>query len=212
VTAYSTLIAAKGTAGSIKDWVNNSTIPSEQILTEAQSAIYARLRVREMHAIGTATMGTGTEVMALASDLRAFRGGRMWITGTAKAAVVLRREDEVEAARSYGSSGTLETFRPEIFAIVGTEAHFPSLPDAEHVVRYPYYRTPAALGTATETNFLTEKYPTILRAMCLSYANDYLKDDAERDRWLKMAMALIMEANAESDMAFGGLEMELTNS
>lgn len=212
MTAYSTLVGDKSTSGSIRDWANNDRIPSEQVLKEAQAAIYARLRVREMRAIGIGTMGTNTEVMALAQDYRAFRGGKMWITGTSKSSLTLRLEHEVEAARSYDETGALESVRPEIFAIVGTEAHFPCIPDAAYVVRYPYFRTPAALGTQTETNFLTEKYPTILRAMCLSYANEYLKNAEERDRWLKVAMALIQDANAESDLSFGGLEMELTNA
>lgn len=210
MTAFSTLIAAKTTAGSLKDWLNNGTIPSEAIVTEAQAQIYRRLRVREMQTIGTATMGTGTEVVGLDAEMLQFYAGRLTITGTHAAVAVLKRLEDVEAQRFYNGSGVLESGKPSIFAIVGTAAHFPCIPDAGYVFRYPFYKTPAALSTATETNFLTQKFPTMLRAMCMAYAYEYLRNPSEYDRWLKIAEARIDQANAESDMSFGGLEMELT--
>jgi hypothetical protein len=54
---YSTLVADKTVAGSIKRWVNYGQIDSETVLTEAQALIYSMLRAREMRQASTALDG-----------------------------------------------------------------------------------------------------------------------------------------------------------
>lgn len=45
---YTTLVAPKGTAGSIANWVNYTRLDLETILDEAQSLLMTMMRVREM--------------------------------------------------------------------------------------------------------------------------------------------------------------------
>ena len=48
-------------------------------------------------------------------------------------------------------------------------------------------------------NFLTKRYPRMLLAATCAFANEYLKDDAEKAYWTQIALAEIDQAMRESD-------------
>lgn len=57
--SWTSLTAAKGTAGSIANWVSYSLLDITTILDEAQSLLYSMLRVREMRTHTVFTMAVG---------------------------------------------------------------------------------------------------------------------------------------------------------
>ena len=67
-----------------------------------------------------------------------------------------------------------------------------------------YYDTPAALGSGNETNFLTIRYPILLRSACMMRAYEHMKQTALATGYMQKAMADINEANVTSDMARRG--------
>lgn len=63
--SYTSLLADKGTAGSAKNWIGYSKIDVETALEEAQSLIFASMRVREMRTEWTFGMAVGNSAIAL---------------------------------------------------------------------------------------------------------------------------------------------------
>lgn len=64
---YTSLVASKGTAGSIMNWVDYSKLDVETVVDEAQSLIFQTLRVREMRTEWTFSMAIGQSEAALPS-------------------------------------------------------------------------------------------------------------------------------------------------
>ena len=62
-----------------------------------------------------------------------------------------------------------------------------------------YFKEPAALTSSNATNFLTTRYPRMLLAAACAFANEYLKDDTEKQYWLAIVTAEIEQAMRESD-------------
>jgi hypothetical protein len=64
---YTNLVATKGTAGSIANWVNYQKLEAvlPTILEEAQALLYSLLRVREMQTTMTFKLGVGSTYYAL---------------------------------------------------------------------------------------------------------------------------------------------------
>lgn len=64
---YTTLVAPKGTTGSLMAWVNYSKLDSETVLAEAQALLYSLLRVREMKTEWAFSADQGVGTIALPS-------------------------------------------------------------------------------------------------------------------------------------------------
>ena len=62
------------------------------------------------------------------------------------------------------------------------------------------FRSKSALSGSNLTNFLTTRYPTLLRTACLFRGFDYKKEYEAADRNEKRLQTLIYDANAEYDM------------
>lgn len=194
---YTTLVAAKSTAGSIKDWVNADTVPSTAILTDAQAFIYSRLRVRQMMVSASGSLVVDQAYIALPTGYRDTK--RFGLTGIYKAELTGVLIDELEDSYVYDDSGRVST-KPKCFAPDATQLLFDSPPDVAYPYLWRYYGTPTALSGANETNFLTDTYPRILRMACVGFANEFMKDDEERAYWLALCVSEINQANAEGDL------------
>ncbi len=205
---YTTLVAAKTTDGSIKNWVNDSRVPSTTILTEAQAWIYQRLRVRQMLKTATGTLATNSDTIALDTTYRA-RYFFMF-TGVDKAIPSSRLLDDVLSAFSYDSAGNRTTGQPTMWATDEVNIQFELRANKGYPYLFKYYGALAPLAASSnETNFLTNVYPSLLRAICLHYAYEHLKDAPKTTYWLAKAEQQIAAANIDSDRELAGVEMQM---
>ena len=192
---YATLTAAKTTLGSIANWVNRSDLPTDNILIEAEAAIYERLRVREMMELGTLTFSISTNTTSLPSgflDPIEYRP-HGW---TDVLSFVF--EQSLDAHRD--NDGVLYEGTPTRWSIIGETAYVDVSCDEEFSGRLMYYKRPAALSVSNTTNFLTIRYPTLLRNACMAKAFEHMKDMQNAGTYMQMAEAKIAEANATNEL------------
>lgn len=69
-----------------------------------------------------------------------------------------------------------------------------------------YYRSPKPLSTTNLSNWLTNRYPKLLRVACMAAAADYMKDDTEYQKHLTALTALVGSTAAENDLQYRGAE------
>jgi hypothetical protein len=194
---YTELVADRDTDGSIKNWLNNSSIPSTTVLGEAEDWIFRRLRVRDMLALDEGTMSTSNAFVAVPAGFLASRS--FYYSGTDKAELSHTTLTDIEAARTYDAGGTLATGKPLQFWVDGTNAYFQVTPDQAYAYRWWHYAQPTALGASNTSNFLTTKHPRLVRCACLAFANEFIKQDSDKMYWLKLAEGEIEAIHREDD-------------
>jgi hypothetical protein len=67
-----------------------------------------------------------------------------------------------------------------------------------------YFQSLPILSAANPVNFLTSRYPHLLRKACTAQAWDFLRNDAEYQKDVAALVSLIEQANAESDFIYRG--------
>mgnify|MGYP000176128413 CR=1 FL=1 len=198
---YTTLVADKSTPGSIKAWANYSKLDSETILADAQALIYQTLRVREMKATAELSMAVGDSSKALPTG---FLDPCPPLSDKLNQRYEHVTLEQLMAARIYDEAPTLISAQPCRFAIDGTTLQFESKFDTATTLVLVHYATPTALGSGNPSNFLTDRYPHILRTACLAYAADFMDNDARYQRYASRLIGQIELTNAESDLSLRG--------
>jgi hypothetical protein len=202
---YTTLVGPKSTPGSLASWSNYGLAPASDVLTDAQSLIYMTLRVREMlsDAVPIA-VGLGVNSVALPADfldpidLRNAFGQKL----PHKDAIgVMNR-------RTYDAAGVPAVGQPGVYAIFGEKMQFDVVTNAATTLSLIYFQTPAALSPTNTTNFLTRRYPNLLRTACLAVAADFRKHEADYNRNVQRMTTLITTINAENDLYLRGVEVD----
>lgn len=199
-TSFTTLTADKNTDGSIKNFVNDSTVPSATMLDMAEDWIYRRLRVREMLKTETGTMTQDSDTIAAPADYISPR--LFMITGTEKVILEHRILEDVEGAFTYDSDDNRVSAKPRFYTVNATNIQL----DAPALEAYPYHLTYfarlAALGAGNPTNFLTSA-PRLLNAVCIAFAYEYIKQVEDMKYWLAVATNELMEMIAVYDAEVG---------
>lgn len=180
MTGYSTLIASKSTPSSLKSWVNNDTIPSETILSDAQTGIYSRLRNKNMYSTATGTITAGANTIDIPARYHYFA---VFKYISPDDIVLRRRTSEFIHDMLQYSTATLETSVSLDFTVEGTRIILPYANDVNRVWQQITVGPLPPLSTATETNFLTEDYPRLLRAACLVEAYEWLENQDRKVYW-----------------------------
>lgn len=199
---YTTLTAAKTTDGSIKNWVNRSDIPVTTIITEAEAFIYERLRVREMQVYDTFTFDATAASKALPDgfldpiEFRPFGWGD---------ALSYYHEQKLE--QLYNDDGTLESGTPSRWSIIGETAYVDVAPSEAFSGKLLYYATPTALSDSNTTNFLTRRYPTLLRMVLMGMTYQHMKDGQRAQEYLGNAVQTIESANATNELSRRGQQV-----
>ena len=187
---FTTLTGSKTTPGSIKEAINHSGIPVTQILSDAEAWIYQRLRVREMLASTTGTLAAASDTISL-SSLTGYKSPFfLMFTGTAftpKFVPERRSLDFVLRSWGYDGDGVRSVGRPYCWASDATTIQFDTIADTAYPYLLRYYRALPALAADNETNFLTDSYPRLLRAVCYAFANEWKKDEREKAYWFQVA-------------------------
>lgn len=192
---YSTLIASKTTSGSLANFVNRSDLPTAEILHEAQALICENLRVREMQSRAVLTFAEGVQTASLPTgflDPLAFQpyawGGDLPFV----------HESALNEYRD--ASGVLESGTPSRWTVIGETAYVDVLPDDDFSGMLHFYKQPDALSAFNETNFLTQRYPSMLRYACMAKAYEHMKQSQEAVGYLSATEAAIAKANASNEM------------
>lgn len=205
---YAQLTGSKGTPGSIPTWVNDSRIPNDvpEIVLEAESWIYRRLRHWKMlTAPNPGTLTIGQDFIAIPADcLEPFQ---MWTTGNYQQAIIQKTPQEVVANWAFDGSGSRVLQQPMMFYFNQSNIYFDSPPDQAYAYVLQYYQQLAPLAS-TNTNFLTQTYPRLVRCACMAAAVEWMKDSGQgqfdRTYWDTLAQEEIEKAQAESDRARRG--------
>jgi len=287
---YTTLTAAKGSPGSILNWVGYGKIDVATVLDEAQSLLFSLLRVREMRTEWVFGMAPGACRVALPVRFLDPIGKAWDITNSIKLGQKI--ETEIAGARAYDSSlagsfgnnpftttvasssvlahlvghnltqastitivgsavvdgvtmnGTFEvldvvdvdnihidigdqtgtagavgggaaatytankllTSTPSRWAVWDEMMQFDAAFEIQTAFKLLYFRAPPLLSGTNPTNFLTNRYPALLREATNTKSAAFMKDDEEYNKGLQALTALVQSVNAENDLLYRGLE------
>jgi hypothetical protein len=106
------------------------------------------------------------------------------------------------------SANKLIAGSPSCWAIFDECLQFDQAFDTATQFRLMCFRSPLPLSATNQTNFLTNRYPLILRKACQAAAADFMKDDSEYTKATNALAALIQATNAESDLMYRGAEID----
>src|SRR6185369_1635696 len=164
---YTSLVADENTAGSIKRAINWSRVDSVGILDEAQKWIYARLRVREMQSRADVTIALNATSAALPTGY--LDPIKLSIPGYITR-IRVTELDRWESLLPWNNDGTLQQNMPTRYCVFDELINFNSQSDAAYTAKFLHFKQPAVLSSGNPTNFLTNRYPTLLRRACLMFA------------------------------------------
>lgn len=103
----------------------------------------------------------------------------------------------------------LTTGIPNWFGIWDERIHFDCAFSQAVLGKMQYYQSLPLLAASTnETNFLTNRYPQLLRTACMAAAADYMKDDVEYQKGLARLEAFVQRISIENDMMMRGMELD----
>lgn len=103
----------------------------------------------------------------------------------------------------------LTTGIPAWFGIWNERIYFDTAFAQACLCKLQYYRKlPLLAVSSNETNFLTDRYPHLMRTACTTSAADFMKDDSEYNKGLTRLTALVQRINVENDGFLRGLELD----
>lgn len=203
---YTTLVGDVTTEDSIKYWVRHSKVPSTSILSRAEAAIYAKLKVREMMARATGSIAQNATTITLPADC-IFPIG-LYLTRNYKGKIDLLDQDHYERITGEDEDGNLYEGTPCRATFDKTLVYLDVKADQTYYYRLWYLQKPAALSDTNTTNFLTDRYEHILEAMCKHYAWKHRGEKSEANDEYALAAAAINEANANYDNWLQAMRLE----
>lgn len=204
------LTSLSSAAGSIGNWLNNSTISAgsghvaDIILQEAQDWIYRRLRHwRMLTGPTTGTLTVGNDFIPIPSDM--LEPDMFILTGVNFYELKQKTMQEVVLSWSYDGNGNRVKQQPMIYYFDQTNLRFDSPADQAYPYALVYYQQPAVLSSTNTTNFLTQYCQRLVRASCMVAAAEYAKDSGvgnyDRTYWVQQAEDELEKVQAESDRA-----------
>lgn len=100
------------------------------------------------------------------------------------------------------STGALYDGTPSCWTIIGTTAYIDTTIDDtdNYSGQLMYFAQPTALSVSNETNFLTTRYPTLLRHACMFKAYEHMKDAQQAATYMQLAEVALAEAMRTNDM------------
>lgn len=291
---YTSLVAAKGTSGSIANWVSYTKLDIPPILDEAQSLVYSLLRTREMMTefsfsvplngasfalpdrfldpIGrmylssfnvpvrhkdsgflqqarnyqelsgtlgadpfTTVSGSNSVTVALAGS--GFTQDSVFNTSGAVAfnGAAINGTFPITAVASDGNSFTIDISIlgttpsasgagggsavayicdqlvagiPNWWAILDERIKFDVAFAQAALGKLQYYQSLPLLSSSNQTNFLTNRYPQLIRVATNTAAADFMKDDSEYNKGMSRLQAIVQRINVENDGQLRGMELD----
>lgn len=96
---------------------------------------------------------------------------------------------------------------PICFGIWNERINFDQSFFQESVCRIQFYQSPPLLSADNPTNFLTNRYPKLLRISCMAAAAEFMKDDTEYQKWLTRLQSAVEAVSVENDMQYRGMDL-----
>ncbi len=200
---YTTLVADKTTDGSIKQWMNYGLLPVTTLLEEAQTELYRRLRVREMKSEATISVTSGSKTASLPTNFidaisLHYRDG---------SELVKKSERDIITARMYDeTAGDYVSARMGKFAVFDELLQFDYRADQAYSLTMIYYKQPALLSGSNTTNFLTSRYPRLLRIACIRSAAEFMNNDTKFAQMEESLVKALAEIDVMDDMSQLGVD------
>lgn len=98
---------------------------------------------------------------------------------------------------------------PKYFAVWNERIYFDTAFDQTILCQMNYYQSLALLSASNTTNFLTTRYPQVMREACMASAADFQKDSTEYQKHMTTLGAKIQRAQVENEMGeMRGLELD----
>lgn len=210
---WNSLTASNTAAGSISSWGNHAAIipVAPNILEEAQSFIYRRLRHFKMltRTNGTMTAGNANDFITQPSDY--LEDKLLYFTGTAFSKLTRKTAQEVVNNYCYDGSGNRVQTQPSYYTNDQANILFESPVDQNYPWLLWYYQQPLALSAANTSNFLTNTYQRLIRCASMVGVAEFMKDaglgNYDRTYWEQMTLDEIDKAQRESDRQEHTLEV-----
>ena len=113
------------------------------------------------------------------------------------------------AATGGGSGGSytanmLILSTPAVWGMWDGKIKFDSALDIDRTMALAFYKSPALLSPSNQSNFLTNRYPRLLRTACQAMSADFMKDSDEYTKSLTALTALVQSTAAEDDLSYRG--------
>ena len=123
-------------------------------------------------------------------------------------------DTDTEASSAATGGGSVATYTanklvaamPTRWGILNTKLQLDCAMESASQFKLLYYRSPKPLSATNLTNWLTDRYPKLLRVACMAASADYMKDDAEYQKHLSALTALVGPTAAENDLQYRGAE------
>lgn len=200
---YAELVGPKSVKGSIRSWTNYGALDAEGCLLDAQAYLFNRIRTRQMRKSYDFTQTLNEDSHALPSDyldpIRLdYRDGL--------GRVHLTDADTLMATRPYNSDGTLQSGTPFTYAVFDDAMQWEFKVNQARPCKLLYFAQPALLSASNQTNWLTDRYPHVLRAACMMQAENMRQNTDEFTRWARQLEAHVMQLNITDDLSLRGGE------
>ncbi|HWW46322.1 MAG TPA: hypothetical protein VNZ94_00585 [Xanthobacteraceae bacterium] len=203
--SFSTLTADKNSPGSIKRWCNYAELDVEQVLEEAQALISMTLRVREMRTEFDLTLAAGEYQIEIPDG---FLDPVEMINRTLTQRISLRDAASLSQRRIYDDGSLIRSY-PRLYAIFDERFQFDCAAEEPFSIGLVAFKAPEPLSNDNQTNFLTRRYPNLLRVACLVQAYDFMSNGEKYQTNLSLLGALIENAMARDDLSYRGADFEV---
>jgi hypothetical protein len=99
---------------------------------------------------------------------------------------------------------------PLYYSIWNEQLKFDQAFFQESLCRLQYYQSAPLLATGSpqNSNFLTTRYPQMMRVACMAAAADFMKDTEEYNKQFQRLTTMIEKISIENDMHYRGMELE----
>ena len=106
------------------------------------------------------------------------------------------------------TANKLTSASPSVWTIWNEQVKFDTAFDTATTFKQLYFKAPGLLSAANPTNFLTNRYPFLIRKATMCAAADFMKDTEEYNKELTALTTMIQAIAAENDMMYRGAEIE----
>ena len=203
--SWTTLTGSVSTAGSIKYAINYDRIDAEGILEEAQAWIYQRLRVRQMTATANVSISSAASTASFPTGyLDPIHLGIPGYINTIR----LKDPEWFRAHMGWDESAVLPEGPPSYWCDFDTTIQFNTKADQAYTAKMVFFKKPDLLSGSNLTNWLTDRYPSLLRRVCLMFAAEARKEFEMMNNAEIKALQSIEEIKVESDLAMRGVELD----
>lgn len=103
-------------------------------------------------------------------------------------------------------ANALTSGSPSRWAVWNERMQFDTAFDRNATLKQLYYRSPKLLSASNPSNWLTSRYPMLMRKACQAAAADFMKDDNEYQKSVQALNNLIGNAATNDDMIYRGAE------